>query len=91
MAKLEKNVELLQDSEYKTIELYAYTDNTGTLKRNLIRSEERAKATSRKLIELGIPAEKIKIFPKGKTNYIANNSTKQRRLLNRRIEFKVIH
>jgi len=91
MNKLRENAELLKSSNFKTVELYSYTDNTGNIKRNLIRSEERAKVTSKKLIELGVPADKIKIFPKGKTNYIADNSTKQGRLLNRRIEFKVIY
>jgi len=90
MGSLEKNIKLLESSDFTTLELYSYTDNTGSTKRNLIRSEERAKETKSKLIELGIPEEKIKIFAKGKTNFIADNSTKQGRLLNRRIEFKVI-
>lgn len=91
MTTLNKTAELLKDADFQTLELYSYTDNLGSAKRNLIRSEERAKVTRNKLIELGIPANKIKIFPKGKTNFIADNSTKKGRLLNRRIEFKVIN
>ncbi len=90
MVNLKKNIKLLEDSDFRTLELYSYTDNIGSVKKNLIRSEERAKETKVKLIELGIPKEKIKIFIKGKTNFIADNSTKHGRLLNRRIEFKVI-
>jgi adhesin transport system outer membrane protein len=90
MAKLEESAKQLNNSNFTTLELYSYTDNTGSVERNLIRSKQRAEITKQKLVELGIPEEKIKIFPKGKTNFIADNSTKHGRLLNRRIEFKVV-
>jgi len=90
MTKLKKNIEKLKNSDFLVLELYSYTDNTGSIERNLKRAQERAEVTKRKLVELGIPEDKIEIFAKGKTNFIADNSTKKGRLLNRRIEFKVI-
>ena len=90
MNHLKDNIELLKDSDFESIELYSYTDNTGSIKRNLTRSHERAEVVKEKLMGLGISEDKIKIFAKGETNFIADNSTKQGRLQNRRIEFKVI-
>lgn len=90
MKKLKENVKHLNEISFSTIELYSYTDNIGNSEKNIIRAQERAEVTKTKLIDLGIPEEKIEIFAKGKTNFISDNSTKQGRLNNRRIEFKVI-
>ena len=91
MTKLEENINKLKNINFKMIELYAYTDNTETIEKNLSYSKKRLKETMTKMIQLGIEKDKIKTFAMGKTNYIADNSTKKGRLLNRRIEFKVIY
>jgi len=91
MPKLEKTAQILKNSSFKTLELHSYSDNTGSAKRNIMRAQERAEVAKKRLIELGIPKNKIKIFAKGSTNFIADNSTKQGRLLNRRIEFKALN
>ncbi len=91
MKTLVENAKQLKNTDFKTLELHSYTDSSGRTIKNLIRSQNRAEVVKEKLIELGIPKEKIVILAKGSTNFIADNSTKQGRLLNRRVEFKVIN
>lgn len=91
MATLEKNVIKLKNSHFKVLELHSYTDNVSNTEDSVARAQKLANITKKKLIELGISENKIKIFAKGSTNFVADNSTEQGRLLNRRIEFKTLN
>ena len=52
-------------------------------------SERRAKSVMKRLIELGIPSDKITAVGKGELEPIADNGNYQGRALNRRVEFRV--
>jgi outer membrane protein OmpA-like peptidoglycan-associated protein len=75
--------------DYK-LELYGHTDNLGTKEENYELGLKRAQKTKEALVSFGIDPKKIKVFSKGDSEPIATNKTSKGRLLNRRVEFKLI-
>jgi len=71
------------------IEIIGHTDNKGSYRKNIILSEQRAKAIVAKLFQLGIPIEQMKAIGRGEAEPIATNKTEEGRAKNRRIEFKL--
>jgi outer membrane protein OmpA-like peptidoglycan-associated protein len=74
------------------IEISGFTDSTGGLQKNRVLSQHRADAVIRYLVETHqVPLRRI-ITPYGygKTNPIADNSTRQGREQNRRVEIKLL-
>src|SRR5882672_9557763 len=74
------------------IEVSGYTDATGSVQKNRILSQHRADAVIRYLVENHqIPLRRI-ITPYGygKTNPVADNSTREGREQNRRVEIKLL-
>ena len=82
ISNLIKGSSLNKDSK---IEIYGYTDEKGTEDYNISLSRKRAVEVQKEFIKAGIKKDNIKIFPKGKTNAISNDSAK-----NRRAEIKII-
>jgi len=82
--------ELLNKYPGISIQINGYTDNTGSEKRNLYLSENRAKAVVDYLKEKGIREERLKYKGYGSDNPIATNETEEGRAKNRRVEFVVI-
>ena len=72
-----------------TIEIYGYTDDIGTLRRNKELSLQRAKAVSAYLISKGLEASRIQWFGFGSSKPIVPNDTEAQRKKNRRVEFKL--
>lgn len=68
------------------LEINGYTDNIGTTVANKNLSEKRARRVRDFLVTQGIAAERMKVFGKGETNFVADNSTAAGREKNRRIE-----
>jgi len=66
-----------------------HTDNTGTRRKNLTLSMNRALVVYKELIRNGIPKDKIQMTGHGARNPIATNRTKAGRALNRRTEIFV--
>jgi len=87
---LEKNAKKIKNIDNYTLELHSYTDNIGNKKSNNIVSKNRLHTVKNAMIQLGIKEKNIKTFSHGNMNPIATNKTKKGRLLNRRVEFKVI-
>jgi OmpA-OmpF porin, OOP family len=73
-----------------TLEVQGHTDNRGPASYNQQLSEERAASVKTYLVSKGIASERIQIRGFGDTLPLADNSTMDGRLSNRRIEFKIL-
>jgi outer membrane protein OmpA-like peptidoglycan-associated protein len=71
------------------LEIAGYTDTTGNAALNLMLSKQRAQAVRAYLIKQGVPANSVSAAGFGEANPIANNSTREGRMANRRIELKI--
>ena len=88
---LEKLKNYIESKNYK-ISITGYTDSKGTKEYNKELSLRRAESVEEKLIELGLPPEKIiETKGKGDSNPIASNDTEEGRTANRRIEIQFIN
>jgi OOP family OmpA-OmpF porin len=70
----------------ESLMLVGHTDSIGTEAYNQGLSERRAQATADYLIERGIPAARISTKGMGESQPVADNSTKEGRAKNRRVE-----
>jgi len=68
-------------------EVAGHTDSAGSLELNLRLSEARAQAVTDYLIKLGLDSSQFSSKGYGPNQPIADNSTKEGRAQNRRIEF----
>ncbi|EDZ63206.1 protein containing OmpA/MotB C-terminal domain [Sulfurimonas gotlandica GD1] len=99
--KFENNSDVVNTSSYDIIEKYAdflnnyssysakiigYTDSKGSANYNQKLSEKRANAIKSMLLEKGVPADRLSSVGMGESNPVADNSTKEGRAQNRRIE-----
>lgn len=71
-------------------EVVGHTDAVGNDQENLVLSQDRAQAVLQRLVELGIPAERITSRGEGETKPIADNDTDEGKAANRRIEFVLV-
>jgi len=78
----------LRSNSAKTIELNGYASSEGTAAHNLRLSKDRANSVKTYLVNSGVEAKRIKVKGLGETNPIADNSTEEGRVTNRRVEFK---
>lgn len=67
-----------------------YTDNTGAADYNMGLSERRAKSVMEYFASKGIAANRMQAVGRGLNDPVADNSTKDGRALNRRVELKVV-
>jgi OOP family OmpA-OmpF porin len=72
------------------LEIIGHTDSLGNNEANKKLSLERSKAVVSKLFQEGVLLKRMHASGRGESEPIANNSTKEGRAKNRRIEFKVI-
>ena len=88
--ELEKLYRFLLNSPGSVIEIAGHTSSEGDEKYNQKLSQERAKAIADYLISKGI--DKDRLVPKGygESKPIADNSTEEGRIKNRRVEIKII-
>lgn len=70
-------------------EIQGHADSTGTDEYNQGLSERRANAVMNKLIDLGIDPKRLKAVGFGETKPLNDNSTKEKRQQNRRVEDKL--
>jgi len=87
--ELEKLVLLLTKNPKIAIQIGGHTDNTGDAKRNLILSDNRAKAVYAFLITKGIDKPRLTYKGFGDSEPIAPNTTAEGRSQNRRTEFVI--
>ena len=72
----------------KTIWVNGYASSEGTAAHNMQLSKDRANSVKTYLVNSGVDAKHLKVKGYGETHPIADNSTEDGRVLNRRVEFK---
>jgi len=88
--ELDKVVKLLHENPTMKIEIDGHTDNVGNADKNLILSQNRAKAVMDYIVSKSIAADRITYKGFGMTKHIVENDTPENRKLNRRVEFTII-
>jgi len=86
LERLKKLAGLLNFVKDIKLEINGYTDNIGTTVANRKLSEKRASRVRHYLEIYGIAQERMRVFGRGETNFVASNQTAQGRAKNRRIE-----
>lgn len=81
---------LLVDNPTYGLKIEGHTDSDGNDNSNLILSQKRADAVKRYLIGRGVDGAKLETEGFGETRPIADNSTKEGKQKNRRVEMKII-
>ncbi|QQL49187.1 OmpA family protein [Mucilaginibacter ginkgonis] len=72
----------------KSVELDGYASSEGTAAHNMRLSKDRANSVKTYLVNSGVEAKRLKVKAYGETHPIADNSTEEGRVQNRRVEFK---
>ena len=72
----------------KGVEVDGFASSEGTAAHNLSLSKDRANSVKTYLVNSGVDAKKVKIKGYGETMPIADNSTEEGRVQNRRVQFK---
>ncbi|WP_184546820.1 OmpA family protein [Mucilaginibacter sp. FT3.2] len=75
-------------SSGKGVEVDGFASSEGTAAHNLSLSKDRANSVKTYLVNSGVDAKKVKVKGYGETQPIADNSTEDGRVLNRRVQFK---
>ncbi len=70
------------------LELIGYADITGSAKKNMQLSLERAETVKKYLVKKGVPADRIIARGEGSANPVGDNKTKAGRAKNRRVEIR---
>jgi OOP family OmpA-OmpF porin len=69
-------------------ELDGFASSEGTAAHNLKLSRDRANSVKTYLVNSGVDSKRLRVKAYGETHPIADNSTEEGRILNRRVEFK---
>jgi OmpA-OmpF porin, OOP family len=78
----------LRSNAGKSIELDGFASSEGTAAHNMRLSKDRANSVKTYLVNSGVDSKRLKVKGYGETHPIADNSTEDGRILNRRVEFK---
>jgi len=84
---IQQFVEAMKEEPTLKLKIIGHTDADGDEAKNLILSKKRAAAVKTKMIVLGITANRLLTDGKGEKEPIADNSTVNGKLQNRRVEF----
>lgn len=71
------------------VQIFGYTDNTGSMQINTTLSNQRANAVRNYLIQCGVDASRLSAKGIPMADYIASNDTPEGRALNRRVEIYI--
>jgi len=74
-------------SNSSVVTIAGYASSEGTAAHNMRLSKDRANSVKTYLVNSGVDAKRLKIKGFGETHPIADNSTEEGRILNRRVEF----
>lgn len=88
-AVLDKAATLIKTLPTLKLNITGHTDSTGNAKSNLALSERRAKAVAAYLVSQGVPAASLTAKGLGSSQPIADNTTEEGKLKNRRIAFEI--
>ena len=89
-ANLDKLVPVFKEYADTNIQIYGYTDSTGSPEFNLTLSQKRAESVKNYLASNGLISSRFKITGLGIADPIATNSTANGRTQNRRVEFAIL-
>ncbi|MBF2707561.1 OmpA family protein [Flavobacterium soyangense] len=89
-ANLNKLVPVFKEYADTNIEIYGYTDSTGSPEFNLTLSQKRAESVKNYLISNGLASTRFKTTGLGIANPIASNDNAEGRTQNRRVEFAIL-
>lgn len=89
-AKLNEVVAKLKDINLEAVVATGHTDSIGTVAYNQKLSVRRAEAVKAYLVSHGVPADRIYVSGKGKSQPIASNKTAAGRAKNRRVDVEVV-
>jgi outer membrane protein OmpA-like peptidoglycan-associated protein len=89
-ANLDKLVPVFKEYADTNIEIYGYTDITGSPEFNLTLSQKRAESVKNYLASKGLVSSRFKTTGKGIADPIATNETAEGRTQNRRVEFAIL-
>ncbi len=90
MSSLDALAAELQNKKGFVLDIQGYTDSTGTDKKNIGLSDRRARAVYQYLAEHGVPLFRMNLLGFGKGQPVADNTTKEGRAQNRRVEVRVM-
>ena len=83
-------IEFLKKHNNVNIEIAGHTDSYGSIEYNQKLSERRAKKVKSLLVEAGIDTKRISTIGYSKNSSLNDNDTDEHRLLNRRVEFRLV-
>jgi OOP family OmpA-OmpF porin len=89
-ANLDGLVEKMQGINLEVVVAVGHTDSTGPAAYNQALSVRRAEAVKAYLVSKGIEANRVYVEGKGETQPVADNSTREGRAKNRRVEVEVV-
>jgi len=81
---------VLNKYDQTIIDVYGYTDNTGSLEYNKQLSVKRATSVAQYLVSQGVISQRLIVEGFGPANPIASNDTPEGRAQNRRVEIKIV-
>ncbi len=87
---LDSLFDVIDDNNFKKIEIAGHTSNTGSRDRNLLLSKNRAEAVKKYLVQKGLAASIFVCKGYGPDNPIADNRTPEGQAENRRVEFTIL-
>lgn len=88
--ELNRVVKLMKERPTMEIELDGHTDAVGSDDYNLGLSERRARSVAKYLTGQGIAQERVKVMYFGESRPLEDNTSKEGRKKNRRVEFKIM-
>jgi outer membrane protein OmpA-like peptidoglycan-associated protein len=86
---LDKLVPILQEYPETNIQIFGYTDSTGTPDYNVALSQKRAETVRWYLVSKGVNSNRFATYGYGIADPIATNETPEGRSQNRRVEFAI--
>ena len=88
---LDRDGEMLKENPDIKVEIGGHTDSLGSAKANLKISEKRAESVKKYLMDkFNIASDRMVVKGYGSSKPIADNSTKEGRAKNRRVEFRIL-
>jgi outer membrane protein OmpA-like peptidoglycan-associated protein len=89
-ANLDKLVPVFKEYADTEIDIFGYTDSTGSPELNLSLSQKRAESVRNYLVAKGLLSSRFIIKGMGIADPIATNETSEGRTQNRRVEFAIL-
>jgi outer membrane protein OmpA-like peptidoglycan-associated protein len=89
-SELDNIYKMLSEHQKMVIQLEGHTDNAGSSSANLKLSEGRVNAVRSYLVNKGIKKNRIEVKAFGGSKPVANNSTEEGRIKNRRVEIRIL-